>query len=288
MNIDDTLHGISTPLQTNVRGQAFQATGFYYQELAAPDPNKSGYYWREVKETWIVSNRHVFLPKIEGNESIPDSFTFLMRKIVGNALQWDTITLSHDDLEKRLRLHRDSTIDIAVLHISDLLRERIVDDKNYMSWSAVSADDLPQNCGIPVQVADDVIVIGYPRGFYDTHNLFPIVKSGMVASRWGMHFKSEPVFLIDAKLFPGSSGSIVLSKPITSVVADGPIAGSKEAHFAFLGVYSGEPYLQEKPIEFDDITITRKYSFNLGAVWYAELVVDVVNKGVTYSCQLHN
>jgi hypothetical protein len=288
MNIDDTLHGISTPLQINVKDKSLQATGFFYEELAAADPNKQGYYWREVKETWIVSNRHVLLPRIEEKEYIPDSVTFYMRKIIGEALQWDIITLNRDDVKERLKLHRDSTVDIAILRIGGLFTKRIPDYSNYMSWSAVSAENLPQNCGILVQVADDVIIVGYPGGFYDTHNLFPIVKSGMVASRWGMHFKNKPVFLIDAKLFPGSSGSVVLSKPITSIVTSGPIAGSKEGHFAFLGVYSGEPYLQEEPIELDDITITRKYSFNLGTVWYAELVADIVNDGTMYPNQLHD
>jgi len=63
MNIDDTLHGISVPLQVVARDASLQATGFFYEEWAAEDPNKKGYYWRGVKETWIVSNRHVFLQK---------------------------------------------------------------------------------------------------------------------------------------------------------------------------------------------------------------------------------
>lgn len=284
MNIDDTLHGISTPLQVNIRDLSIQATGFFYEDLAPEDPNKKGYYWREVKETWIVSNRHVFLPEIEGKESIPILITFPMRKIVGNNLEWDTIIMKHDDIKQRLKLLADSTVDVAMLRIGDLITKRIHGETTkYMSWSAVNVDYLPNNCNIPVQVADDVIIIGYPRGFYDTYNLFPIVKSGIVASRWGMHFQNKPVFLIDAKLFPGSSGSIVLSKPTYSIVTDGPIAGYKEAHFAFLGIYSGEPYLQEEPIDLDDITIIRKHSFNLGTVWYAELVVDILNKGIVYS-----
>jgi hypothetical protein len=278
MNIDDTLHGISTPLQIYLKKGTFRGTGFFYQELAPADPNKQGYCWRQILETWIVSNRHVLLPKTDGEECIPDSITFYMRKIDGESLQWDLITLNHDDIKERLKLHRDSSVDVAILRIDDKIMKRI---SNYMNWSAVSQEDLPENCGVLVQVADDVIIIGYPGGFYDTHNLFPIVKSGIIASRWGMYFKNKPVFLIDAKLFPGSSGSIVLSKPFTSIVTEGPIAGSKEAHFAFLGIYSGEPYLQEEPIELDDITITRKYSFNLGTVWYANLVVEIINNGIT-------
>ena len=136
-----------------------------------------------------------------------------------------------------------------------------------MSLSSVTIHNLPDNCGISVQVADDIIIIGYPRGYYDTYNLFPIVKSGIIASRWGLHFENKPGFLIDAKLFPGSSGSIVLTKPVTSIVTDGPIAGSKEADFAFLGVFSGEPLVDGES------------SLNLGFVWYGNLVVDIVNKG---------
>jgi len=279
LNIDDTLHGISTPLHINVNGQTLLATGFFYQELAAVDSNRKGYGWIEVKETWIVSNRHVFLPKKEGKESIPDSITFPMRNIVGSILQWDTITLNHDDIKNRLELHTDPTVDVAILRIGDLVVKRIQADTHYMSWSAVSIDNLLDNCGISVQVADDIIIIGYPRGYYDTHSLFPIVKSGIIASRWGMHFKSKPLFLIDVKLSPGSSGSIVLTEPITSIVTEGPIAGSKEAHFAFLGVYSGEALVTEEPIDPDDTTITRNRSLNLGIVWYGNLVVDIVNKG---------
>ena len=267
-------------MYVQVKGVPLQATGFFYEVLAAEDPKikKGYYYWREVKDTWIVSNRHVFLPKIEGKESIPDLITFYMRKNVDGGLQWDIFTLKREDIKQRLKLHADPTFDIAILRIGDLSPKRIQGQNNW--WSAVSLDCLPHNCNIPVQVADDVIIIGYPRGFYDTHNLFPIVKSGIIASGWGLHFQNKPVFLIDAKLFPGSSGSVVLSKPTYSIVTDGPIAGSKEAQFAFLGVYSGEPYLHEEPIDLDDITITRKYSFNLGTVWYAELVVDIVNKGI--------
>ena len=279
MNIDDTLHGISTPLHINVNDKTLQATGFFYEELATVDPNRKGYGWIQVKETWIVSNRHVFLPKIEGKESIPDSITFPMRNIVGNILQWDTITLNHDDVKTRLKLHTDSTVDVAILRIGDLVTKRIQADTHYMSWSAVHIDNLPDNCGASVQVADDIIIIGYPRGYYDTHNLFPIVKSGIIASRWGMHFMDKPLFLIDAKLFPGSSGSIVLTKPITSIVTEGPIAGSKEAHFVFLGIYSGEPLVTEEPIDPVNNTMTHNHSIDLGIVWYGNLVVDIVNKG---------
>ena len=54
---------------------------------------------------------------------------------------------------------------------------------------------------------------------------------------------------------------------------------STEKQFAFLGVYSGEPFRQSTPIEFDDFTIVRKDGFNLGVVWYSYLIPEILNTG---------
>ena len=125
-------------------------------------------------------------------------------------------------------------------------------------------------------------MIGYPRGFYDQLHLFPIVKSGIVASRWGVPFQGKPYFLIDAKLFPGSSGSIVVSKPQQIAIHNGQIMYASEKQFAFLGIYSGEPFLEERPIELGDLVVTQKSGFNVGIVWYGHLVRDLIQGGVGF------
>ncbi len=283
MNVDDTFHGISTLLLTGFQGRQIQGTGFFYDELAPEDPNTKGFYWREVEATWIVTNRHVLLPKVEGNEIIPDTITFYIRKVVGQGIVWEPVILDVTEIKKRLKLHTDSEVDVAILRVDDLLRERMKPGNIYMTLSSVSEEDLPENKNISAEVADDVVIIGYPKGFYDEKNIFPIVKSGIIATRWGMNFNDMPVFLIDAKLFPGSSGSIVVTKPISSIVAEGPMKDERETQFAFLGVYSGEPFRQQEPIDLDDITIIRKDSFNVGTVWYGKLVVDIVKKGKALS-----
>ena len=283
MNVDDTFHGISTLLLTGFQGRQIQGTGFFYDELAPEDPNTKGFYWREVEATWIVTNRHVLLPKVEGNEIIPDTITFHVRKVVGQGIVWEPVILDVTEIKKRLKLHTDSEVDVAILRVDDLLRERMKPGNIYMTLSSVSEEDLPENKNISAEVADDVVIIGYPKGFYDEKNIFPIVKSGIIATRWGMNFNDMPVFLIDAKLFPGSSGSVVVTKPISSIVAEGPMKDERETQFAFLGIYSGEPFRQQEPIDLDDITIIRKDSFNVGTVWYGKLVVDIVKKGKALS-----
>lgn len=279
MKIDDTLHGISTLLLIISQGEQYQGTGFFYNELGPKDLQDA--QWREVKAVWIVTNRHVLFPIINGKEVMPDQFVFHLRKIVDHGIVWEPVFLDFDELKKRIRLHKDPEVDVVLVRVDDLLIERIKTDNRYMQWSAVGEEDLPGNNNIIAEVGDDVLVIGYPKGFYDEKNVFPIVKSGIIATRWGVGFNGKPIFLIDAKLFPGSSGSIVITKPINLTVIDGKVMCAKEKQFAFLGVFSGEPFRQHKPIEFDDITIIRKDSFNVGIVWYGQIVVDIVKEGKT-------
>lgn len=279
MRPNDAFHGISTlVMATTPYGQS-QGSAFFYQKLGSKDPTKDA-QWRTIEKNWLVTNRHVVLPKINGQESVPDTFSFHLRRIEKDKLVWEPITLNKDELLRRALFHKVPDVDICIIDILDLITERFKNNENYMSWYAVNNEQLPGNNNISVEVADDAVIIGYPRGYYDDVHLYPIVKSGIIASRWGAPFKGRPYFLIDAKLFPGSSGSIVVSKPQEITIADGKIMYAKEKQFAFLGIYSGEPFLQENPIDLDDMTIIRKKGFDLGIVWYGYLIDEIITNGV--------
>jgi len=138
MNIDDTFHGISTLLVTEFQRKQILGTGFFYEELAPEDHTKKGYYWRAVKETWIVTNRHILLPKVKEKEIIPSSITFHIRKIIEDGIIWEPVSLDVNEFKSRLKLHEDSEVDVAILRVGDLLTERIKKGSKLMSWSAVS------------------------------------------------------------------------------------------------------------------------------------------------------
>jgi len=214
---------------------------------------------------------------------VPDRFSFHLRKIVDDKLVWDPIVLEKEQLLDRARFHPNPAVDTCIVQVLDLLTDRIKSGDEYMPWYGVTREQLPGNNKISVEVADDAVVIGYPRGFYDEVNLYPIAKSGIIASRWGADFNGLPCFLIDAKLFPGSSGSIVVSKPRDIAIEGGQLFCAKEKQFAFLGIFSGEPFQEHHPIEMDDIIIIRKSGFNVGIVWYGNLVEEIVNNGIQYT-----
>lgn len=56
---------------------------------------------------------------------------------------------------------------------------------------------------------EDIIMIGYPNGLWDTKNNLPLIRKGVTASHPAYDFNGNPEFLIDAACFPGSSGSPV-------------------------------------------------------------------------------
>nr|DAX05025.1 MAG TPA: Trypsin-like peptidase domain [Caudoviricetes sp.] len=56
---------------------------------------------------------------------------------------------------------------------------------------------------------EDIIFIGYPTGLYDEYNHSPIVRKGITATPLSINYEDKSLFLIDASIFPGSSGSPV-------------------------------------------------------------------------------
>jgi hypothetical protein len=56
---------------------------------------------------------------------------------------------------------------------------------------------------------EEVVFIGYPNGLFDTMNYLPILRTGTTATPIAVDYRGAPAFLIDASVFPGSSGSPV-------------------------------------------------------------------------------
>ena len=194
------------------------------------------------------------------------------------------VVLSGDDIKERVRLHPNERVDVAAINLSELFGREVESNKDrftYASPFCLHRGLLTcNNKSIRVQASSDVLVVGYPRGFYDSVNLFPIVKSGIVASRWGAGFQGDPCFLVDAKLFPGSSGSVVISKPIDMVMKDGVLFTLKnnEKAFTLLGVFSGAPITRSEPVTVGDLTIAQTLEYGLGVVWYAEAIEELLSE----------
>ena len=223
------------------------------------------------------------MPKTYGVETHPSAIAVHLRRWDSSGRPgWASVVLSGDDIKERVRLHPNERVDVAAINLSELFGKEIESNKDQFTYASPFCLDrgllARNNKEIRVGVSSDVLVVGYPRGFYDDVNLFPIVKSGIVASKWGVGFRGDPYFLIDAKLFPGSSGSVVLSKPVDMVMSDGRLLRLKNDEMAFvlLGFFSGAPQTQTEPVTVGDLTIAQTLEYGLGVVWYAETIEELL------------
>lgn len=57
---------------------------------------------------------------------------------------------------------------------------------------------------------EDILMVGYPIGLWDSRNNLPVTRRGITASPPQFDHESRPEFMIDAACFPGSSGSPVI------------------------------------------------------------------------------
>lgn len=266
----------------------FQGSGFYYTEWVPVDKNKKGAQWHRIEKHWLVTCKHVVLPYVDGSEKIPDRVEFCLRKNDGYKIEWMPIVIEREDLLNLIKFHKNPQVDVAVIDVTSFIikyTQDIADEKienNIMFPLCLSNYHLPQHQPITIDVTTDVIVASYPKGYYDYVNKFPIVKSGIVASAWEFHFRGLPMFQIDAQLFPGSSGGMVISKPTNIAMINGELKYSKTKEFVLLGVYSGETkWYEETEIAGKKYRLSNSYG--LGDVWYSYLIPQIIKDGVKYS-----
>lgn len=105
--------------------------------------------------------------------------------------------------------HPKSEIDVAVAPLNPLL-EAIsqAGATPFLRWADPSM--LPSDEQLAtLSVLEEVVFVGYPNGIWDTANFLPIVRHGRTATLPHVQFQGLPQFIIDASVFPGSSGSPV-------------------------------------------------------------------------------
>lgn len=288
-NFERQLFALTTILHSelNINGvkYTFRASGFYYTETSTGDQLVQGPHWEKIEKHWLITNKHVLFPKTDGkNESFIDSLTFNLRQIVNGKIEWIPIVLNKKQLSEQTLLHNNAIVDVVAIdvtkQISDVVMKSIKSgNKSIIIPSALTNKNLPENQPLTIDVTTDIIVASYPKGFYDEFNKFPIVKSGIVASGWGFHFNGDPLFEIDAQLFPGSSGGLVISKPTNIAMINGSLSFAQDKQFVLLGIYSGEYFWKEKIKMSDGHEETIERSYGLGNVWYSYLIPEIIKNG---------
>jgi hypothetical protein len=100
--------------------------------------------------------------------------------------------------------------DLAVLPISNVLNdfEKTFGSRAYLNY--LTEEIIPTSQKVAsFQFIEELLMIGYPKGIYDTTNNIPIFRKGFTATPYRFNFNGLELFLADLPDFEGSSGSPV-------------------------------------------------------------------------------
>jgi len=221
----------------------------------------TGFFYTHNDELFLVTNKHVFLDEKKGIN--PDILRLHLHKDPNNVADNGVFDVPlYKDKKPLWKSHpKYPDADIAIIKLD---KEKI---RKSFFIKAFSKDSfLPKNYRL--DPGEDIFIMGYPLAFYDRKNNLPIFRNAMIASTYRVNFQDLPLFLTDATLHPGTSGSPVVTKPKNVWIDDkgntNIVTGTK---YYLIGVHSGTV----------DPKITGGEDISLGAAWYAELIEDIAS-----------
>jgi hypothetical protein len=152
----------------------------------------------------VVTNKHVIKDAKTGK------LRFSVEDNDGNPMWGDSYDVTFDNFESRWIMHPDENIDLCVLPIASI-HQLVAKQNKRLLYASVILDDIPSDEVLKREYSriEDITVIGYPDGIWDSVNNNPIVRKGITATPLQADFNGASDFLVDVAIYPGSSGSPV-------------------------------------------------------------------------------
>lgn len=221
----------------------------------------------------IVTNKHVVKNSIKGN------FRLSLADANGNWIKNGYIEINCEEFEKMWIMHPEENIDLCIMPIASLLQKAQEMGKN-LYFKSLDKNIIPSFEQIEKLTAiEDILMIGYPNGLWDSYNNMPIIRRGVTATNVKLDYNNKKEFLIDIAVFPGSSGSpVFIYNQGSYPVEDGIAVGNR---LILLGVlYAGTQMSVEGNVEIIEvptanIPITKsKIPNNIGIIIKIEKLLD--------------
>ena len=224
--------------------------------------------------TFVVTNRHL----VEGVRSGGLVFT---QKRHGQPALGERFQININDFSHAWFLHPDPEVDLAIISMRPL-EQAARDQGAELYYHAIDSHLAPDAATLrALDAMEQVIFIGYPSGVWDQVNLMPIMRRGTTATPMELNFEGRPEFLIDAAVYPGSSGSPVFVYQPDSLRPSQSGGGKK---FLFAGVVAAVFFREEAnnlvslpvPANNQQPTVMGSEMIDLGLVIKAEAVMTAI------------
>lgn len=224
--------------------------------------------------TFIVTNRHL----VDGVHRGGLVFT---QKRHGQPALGQRFQLNIDDFPQAWFLHPDPDLDLAIIPMRPL--EQAANRQGVeLFYQAIDTRLVPDEAATrALDALEEVLFVGYPSGVWDQVNLMPILRRGTTATPIALDFEGRPEFLIDAAVYPGSSGS-----PVFVYLPDAQHGlQSSGRRYLFVGVVAAVFFRQEAnhlvslPVPANNGgLVVGSEMIDLGLVIKSQAVVQLINQ----------
>ena len=224
---------------------------------------------------FLVTNKHVI------NEAKTAKFFFTKADAENNPLLGQRFDVNVIDFDKSWHFHPTGE-DIAISPIAPWFEQiKKMGEKVYFRSIPLSLIPTEEQEG-KLTALEEIIFIGYPNTIYDRKNLLPIIRKGITATPLSIDYEGKPVFLIDASVFQGSSGSPVFIYNFGSYSnGEGSIVIGNRIHF--VGIVTQVLFKEEHgTIEFEEIptakvpVVKTGQMLDLGVVIKPKVIIETI------------
>ena len=243
----------------------------------------TGFFWLHNGQAYLVTNWHVVSGRdpFTGQISSPTGYTPSQFNFYGTSIEVKDGKVAIE--RKRIRItlgpHAEEVldkpplvaggpVDLWAMQVPNELLFGLDPTRTGFKGAETVTCFINENAfqRILTQAGDECVILGYPLRNY-AGGMFPIWKSGSIASEVGFGVDGRPMFLIDAATTPGMSGSPILRRVSTITASNTELGALQEFHaLEFIVVYAGR-------LQSADLAAT-----NLGYGWYQVLIPDVVRQ----------
>lgn len=180
--------------------------------------------------------------------------------------------------------HPDPSIDIAAMPLVPVLEQMQREGKQAF-FKSIPHTLVPTDEQLAdLDALEEIVFVGYPSGIFDRKNLTPILRRGTTATPPQLDYEGKRVFLVDASVFPGSSGSpvFICNQGLYSTKQGSVVIASR---VLFLGVIAqvfireeeGKIVIVAAPSSVTPIVRTRQM-IDLGIVYKSSTVIETVRE----------
>lgn len=181
---------------TNHLGNLSVGTGFFYDIDMGGD--------RFIPT--IVTNKHVI------SNAVEIRFFFSIAKIQDNEIvstRFEEMAIMGEQITQLMILHPDPHVDLCSIGIGAFHQHYNLRNEDIIRAPVKQEMVADQSFLDKLESGEDILMVGYPTGIFDSVNNLPIVRKGITATNPGTKFNGMKHFAIDCACFPGSSGSPV-------------------------------------------------------------------------------